>query len=653
MKKLVTIVVVLILAATGFLAWCHFSCESIEQQLAAIQAVEKQLEGCATLAEKVKCLREVANDRSLHVFPSTGTIPYCLMIEPRIPNEKIAELTLGILDQVANEMPPLESSEPPPAPDPAAEQANPATPPPAPAPTAEEVARQAAKKDLLAFAGELADAYAAEGEDAAERAAHLRRIVAEQLLAAKEYVAACKVIAKNGTQEDARDFGQRVLSGVCADDPAAALPLLRDLFTQSLLPADVIAASLADLIASMDAAKAKDLIAFADKELAPACAAEAADNLRAKLAGTLFKAKDEAAACELLARVGNTPEARKIVQPELSAHCSAEGFDILPFLKKIKGYPVFTEADPLADCAEAAIGRLATPDAKAKDLLTFADAELAPVCTPEKADSLRAKVVEYYFKAKDYAAARAVLAKTGNNSTQANRLIRKVLTADVRAKDAAQVVPFLKEMAECPYFKSADLIAQLVENQIIRFAGNGNETQTDVQRLKDLISFAETLLPRCSEDGANSLIERRLDAYFLVGDYDSAITLLESGKLKTRSPGWCAGTAAKLRAHKAMAAKNNKDAIVHLLAFIKFMLSDEQKDFEDCDPTTGIFYSREWVVARNYMRCANMAAEMKDDTKAAEYKELAKKNFTIALKKAKDDTKSLPVLKEEAKSVGL
>ena len=99
-------------------------------------------------------------------------------------------------------------------------------PPPAPAPTAEEVARQAAKKDLLAFAGELADAYAAEGEDAAERAAHLRRIVAEQLLAAKEYVAACKVIAKNGTQlEDARDFGQRVLSGVCADDPAAALPL--------------------------------------------------------------------------------------------------------------------------------------------------------------------------------------------------------------------------------------------------------------------------------------------------------------------------------------------------------------------------------------------------------------------------------------------
>ena len=119
----------------------------------------------------------------------------------------------------------------------------------------ETEAQKAAKKDLLAFAGELADAYAAEGEDAVEKAAHLRRIVAEQLLMAKEYVAACKVIAKNGSQEDSRDFGQRVLSGVCSDDPAASLPLLRDLFTQSLLPADVIAASLADRSSSMDAAK--------------------------------------------------------------------------------------------------------------------------------------------------------------------------------------------------------------------------------------------------------------------------------------------------------------------------------------------------------------------------------------------------------------
>ena len=102
-----------------------------------------------------------------------------------------------------------------------------------------------------------------------------------------------------------------------------------------------------------------------------------------------------------------------------------------------------------------------------------------------------------------------------------------------------------------------------------------------------------------------------------------------------------------------MDAKDSKEALKQLLAFLDFMLSDEQKDFEECDPTSGIFYSREWIVARNYMRCFNMATELKDAAKAAEYKELAKKNFSVALQKAKDDEKALAVLKEEVKSVGL
>jgi hypothetical protein len=200
-----------------------------------------------------------------------------------------------------------------------------------------------------------------------------------------------------------------------------------------------------------------------------------------------------------------------------------------------------------------------------------------------------------------------------------------------------------------------DFIGLLAEEAFIRLAGDTKSPKDDTERrIKEMIGVASELLKSgaLSATARDSLRERRLDGYFLVGDYDSAIAEMENG-LPGHTAAWSASTAAKLRAHKAMAAKNNKDAIIHLLAFIKFMLSDEQKDFEDCDPTTGIFYSREWVVARNYMRCANMAAEMKDDAKAAEYKELAKKNFTIALKKAKDDTKSLPVLKEEAKSVGL
>ena len=266
------------------------------------------------------------------------------------------------------------------------------------------------------------------------------------------------------------------------------------------------------------------------------------------------------------------------------------------------------------------------------------------------------------------------------DTVETRREARKAVARELRETPADGVLPYLKNLRdkkslhvwfekgedgqECPCrfwtlraeFQTRvpyDFIGQQTENMIIRFAGNDKDTKTDVPRLKELIAFSETLMPLCTKDEANSLTERRLDGFFLVGDYDSAINLLESGKIASHTPAWCKGTAAKLRAHKAMDAKDHKEAIKQLLVFIDFMLSDEQKDFEDCDPTTGIFYSREWVVARNYMRCFNMATAMKDAAKAVEFKELAKKNFAIALTKAKDDQKSLPVLKEEAKSVGL
>ena len=267
-------------------------------------------------------------------------------------------------------------------------------------------------------------------------------------------------------------------------------------------------------------------------------------------------------------------------------------------------------------------------------------------------------------------------------TAETRREARKAVVKELREMPNEQVVPYLENLfskktlhvwfvpsadgTENPYrfwtlrgaFQTRvpyDFIAQQTENMIIRFAGNDGDKPRDASRIKQLIAFSDKLLPLCTKDGCESLTERRLDAFFLVDDYDSAIAMLESGKIKTRTPAWCTGTAAKLRAHKAMAAKDNKEGIQQLLVFINFMLPDEQKDFEDCDPTTGIFYSREWVVARNYMRCFNMATEMGDAAKAAEFKGLAKKNFEIAIKKAteRDDKKSLKPLKEEAKSVGL
>ncbi len=197
-----------------------------------------------------------------------------------------------------------------------------------------------------------------------------------------------------------------------------------------------------------------------------------------------------------------------------------------------------------------------------------------------------------------------------------------------------------------------DLVGQLTEDAVIRLAGPGAPTPENVKHLKALLDFSEKLLPRLSEGAQQSLLDRRLDGFFLTGNYDGAIALLDKG-LPSHTPGWCKGTAAKLRYHRFLESGKKEEALRQLLVFIDFMLSDEQKDFEDCDPTTGIIYSREWVVGKNYIRCQELARDLKDPAREAEYFKKAKDCYATALQKAKDDPKALAELKKEAKAVGL
>ena len=201
---------------------------------------------------------------------------------------------------------------------------------------------------------------------------------------------------------------------------------------------------------------------------------------------------------------------------------------------------------------------------------------------------------------------------------------------------------------------TVDYVAQLTEDQFLRFAGDGKSIPANVGVLKSLLDFSGKLIqnPELSKSAQASLTERRLDGFFLANDFAGAIALLEKGALPNRTPTWQKATAAKLRSHKAMEEKNWKEACTQMLVFIEFMLSEEQKDFEDCDPTTGIVYSREWVVARNYLRCANFMKDVKDDAKSQEYRGLADKYFKAAVEKAKDDADALKSLEEEMKANG-
>ena len=200
-----------------------------------------------------------------------------------------------------------------------------------------------------------------------------------------------------------------------------------------------------------------------------------------------------------------------------------------------------------------------------------------------------------------------------------------------------------------------DFIGLLTEEAFIRLAGDVKSPKADTdRRIKDLIAFSAKMIDSgvLSKSAMNSLRERRLDGYFLVSDYDGAIAMLDQG-IEGRTPEWCKSTAAKLRAHKAMDAGQKKEAVKQLLVFIEYMLSDAMKDFEDSDPANGVVYSREWVAAKNYMRCATLSDEDGDAKAKADFTEKAKPLYKAALEKAKDDDVSLKELQKEMKSYGL
>ena len=209
----------------------------------------------------------------------------------------------------------------------------------------------------------------------------------------------------------------------------------------------------------------------------------------------------------------------------------------------------------------------------------------------------------------------------------------------------------IRKETRVPY----DFIGLLAEDQFIKLAGDVKSPKADtVRRIKELIAFSTRMIEsgNLSRSAVASLCDRRLDGLFLVSDYDGAIAALDKG-LEGRTAGWCKSMAAKLRAHKAMESGDRNEAIKQLLDFIGYMLSDEMKDFEDADPANGVVYSREWVAAKNYMRCAALSGESGDAKAKADFTEKAKPLYKEALEKAKNDDTSLNELKKEMKSYNL
>ena len=190
----------------------------------------------------------------------------------------------------------------------------------------------------------------------------------------------------------------------------------------------------------------------------------------------------------------------------------------------------------------------------------------------------------------------------------------------------------------------------LAEEVAMLFERHFYQLVQDVDAIKRLCVICERIMGVCTDQEAvQSLKVKLMDGAFITENYDLALALLESG-ITDKSKAWHEMSIPKVKAHRALAQGKTLEAIGFFREFMKVLNASDME--EEHDPTTGVAYSREWILGWNAHRIAGLYASIPDAENAAKAREEAKALFDQALKKAGDDADTLKVLKEELKTMG-
>lgn len=177
------------------------------------------------------------------------------------------------------------------------------------------------------------------------------------------------------------------------------------------------------------------------------------------------------------------------------------------------------------------------------------------------------------------------------------------------------------------------------------------ETIEDHDVVRNLCAVGERLLTVCTNEATVNMAKVKvLDGAFIVNDYDKAIHMLEQG-IPGKDKAWHDMSLPKVKAHRAMAQNKPREAVENFRAFMNAWLATDQD--EESDPTTGISYSRDWILGRNAIRIAKLLDSIPDKAEADKAREEAKGYFKKALIKAENDPLALKLLKEEIRPLGL
>ena len=169
--------------------------------------------------------------------------------------------------------------------------------------------------------------------------------------------------------------------------------------------------------------------------------------------------------------------------------------------------------------------------------------------------------------------------------------------------------------------------------------------------VKQLCAVGAKILVCCKDESIIQSVKlKMLDGAFVAENYDLAVEMLEKG-IPGKDQEWHAVTLPKVKAHRALAKNKPLEAIDH---FRQFMTEwKNAKKTEEFDPSTGIAYSREWILGRNALRIAKIYATIPDAEKQKETLVEANEYFKVALTKVEKNSEELKALTKEIKEAGL
>lgn len=180
----------------------------------------------------------------------------------------------------------------------------------------------------------------------------------------------------------------------------------------------------------------------------------------------------------------------------------------------------------------------------------------------------------------------------------------------------------------------ADERSKVVLREYYAAAENGAPSAEGKAKLVGVLSEMAELCKRCSPAEKKLLVERRMDGAFILGDFDTAIALVD--ELTGYTENWKVGVKAKIRAHVAT-LKGDKAAAFAAFADYTATLEKEPDNMEEFDPYNKVNWTKQGLLGRNKKRLAALAEELGNKEDAAKLRKEAAEYYKAALVRADED----------------